>query len=369
MAKHSYQRESQPTQSRRLPWKQAFDVLEKGINAEGVHTYSFDPALPIDVGFFIHAGRDNVRMNRHAYFEVIYVYGGATDIQILDRCFHVKQGDLMVVGPNLYHRVVNRPNIEVKLVSLNFDPNIVRNGGASADDEQYLLPFSCQSEQFPHEIPRSANLSEPALDLILQIHDELPAKSSLSRLAVTTYVKMLMLLLCKHYSNYLESRKVLNHKQQNIQRLMPLFEFLETHSECPIQVVEAARICAMSSSHFMSFFKRTTGESFIAYLNNFRIAKAQALLTTTNDSIAEISAQLAFCSQSYFGKVFHMLVGMTPLAYRGRFGNNTQARANAAKTFRASNTGGLRDLQYGIGSAVLARGLLPPLRGSYSHVK
>jgi len=366
VAKSSHQRERQTTQSRRLPWKQAFDILEKGINAEGVHTYSFDPALPIDVAFFVHAGRDNVRMNRHAYFEVIYVYGGATDIQILDRCFHVKQGDLMVVGPNLYHRVVNRPNIEVKLVSLNFDPNIVRNGGASADDEQYLLPFSCQSEQFPHEIPRSANLSEPALDLILQIHDELPANSSLSRLAVTTYVKMLMLLLCKHYSNYLESRKVLDHKQQNIQRLTPLFEFLDTHSECPIQVAEAARICAMSSSHFMSFFKKTTGESFIAYLNNFRIAKAQALLTTTNDSIAEISAQLAFCSQSYFGKVFHMLVGMTPLAYRGRFGNNTQARANAAKTFQVSSTAGLRD---GIGSAGLARGLLPPLRGSYSHVK
>jgi AraC-like DNA-binding protein len=274
-----------------------------------------------------------------------------------------------VVGPNLYHRVVNRPNIEVKLVSLNFDPNIVRNGGASGDDEQYLLPFSCQSEQFPHEIPRSANLSEPALDLILQIHDELPANSSLGRLAVTTYVKMLMLLLCKHYSNYLESRKVLDHKQQNIQRLTPLFEFLESHSERPIQVAEAARICAMSSSHFMSFFKRTTGESFIAYLNNFRIAKAQALLATTNDSIAEISAQLAFCSQSYFGKVFHTLVGMTPLAYRGRFGNGSQSRVNPAKTIKPPTTDEFREMQYGVGRPALARRHPAPLGGSYSHVK
>lgn len=316
-------------QSQRLPWKQAFDVLEKGIDAEGVHTFSFDPTLPIDVGFFVHAGCENVRMNRHAYFEVIYVYGGTTDIQILDRRFHVSQGDLLVVGPNLRHRVMNQPDAEVKLVSLNFDPNIVRMGGATGVDEQYLLPFFCQSEKFPHEIPRSANVSRPALELILKIYDELPAHSTLRRLAVITYVKMLLLLLCKHYSQYLESREIFDCKQQNILRLAPLFEFIEDNYERPIQVSEAARICAMSNSHFMSFFKKTTGESFIAYLNNFRIAKAQALLSTTSDSIAEISARLAFCSQSYFGKVFHMLVGMTPLAYREQFSVQTAASSGS----------------------------------------
>jgi AraC-like DNA-binding protein len=312
-------------QSDRLPWKQAFDVLEKGINAEGVHTYPFDPTLPIDVAFFVHAGRDHVRMNRHTYFEVIYVYNGTTDIQIVDRSFQVKRGDLLVIGPNLYHRVVNQPNSEVKLVSLNFDANFLRTGGSAAEDEQYLLPFFCQSEQFPHEIPRSACVSEAIRELIFDIHDELPANSRLSRLAVITYLKMLLLLLCKHYSDYLESRKIFDWKQRNIERLAPLFEFIEHNFERPIQVAEAARICAMSSSHFMSFFKKTTGESFIAYLNNFRIAKAQVLLSATNDPIAKISARLAFCSQSYFGKVFHMLVGMTPLTYRERFGHSSQA--------------------------------------------
>ena len=106
-------------QSRSLPWKKAFDALEKAINAEGVHTYPFDPAFPLDVAFFVHAGRDNVRMNRHTYLEVIYVYEGAADIQILERHFPVQPGDLLIVGANLYHRVVSRPGCEVKLISLN----------------------------------------------------------------------------------------------------------------------------------------------------------------------------------------------------------------------------------------------------------
>jgi len=311
-------------QRHRLPWKPAFDELEQAINAEGVHTYPFNAALPIDVGFFVHSGLDSVRMNRHAYLEVMYVYEGATDIQVLDRRFAARPGDLMVIGPDLYHRVVNQPDTDFKLISLNFDPDVLRTDGPGGEAEQYLLPFTCQTDRFPHHIPRSASLSARALELILQVHNELPATARLGRLAVMTYLKMLLLLLCKHYNDHVESRRIFDCNGRGIERLGSLFEFLEVHLDRPIAVGEAARICAMSSSHFMSFFKKATGQSFVAYLNSFRIAKAQALLSTTNEPIAEISAQLAYCSQSYFGKVFHSLVGMTPLAYRERFRSKSQ---------------------------------------------
>ncbi|GEM_PF-1709923 len=69
----------------------------------------------------------------------------------------------------------------------------------------------------------------------------------------------------------------------------------------PVQVEYAARLCAISSSHFMSFFKRTTGQSFHSYLNQFRIAKAQVLLTTTDKPLDSINQETGFCNQSYFG--------------------------------------------------------------------
>jgi AraC-like DNA-binding protein/mannose-6-phosphate isomerase-like protein (cupin superfamily) len=305
-----------------LPWKKAYLVVEPGINAEGVHTYRFDPAFPIDVGFFVHAGRHNVRMNRHDYSEVIYVYGGRTDIQVLNRFFRVKEGDLMVVGPDLYHRILNRPRMEVKLISLNFQPEIIRGSDASTEEEQYLMPFLCQDSQFPHVISPSTGVPSKGLELILKVHSELPAKTSLARLAVRTYMKMLLLLLVKHYTDYLGTRETFDKKRHDIERLEPLFSFLEENHGRRIRVSDAARVCAMSCSRFMSYFKRVTGQSFLAYLSSFRIAKAQALLSTTNKPIAEISGLLAFCSQSYFGKVFHSLVGLTPRAYRRRYGKS-----------------------------------------------
>jgi AraC-like DNA-binding protein len=135
-------------------------------------------------------------------------------------------------------------------------------------------------------------------------------------------MKMLLLLLVEHYANYLGTRDAFDRKQRDIERLGPLFSYLEDNYAQPIQVPDAARVCAMSSSHFMSYFKSVTGQSFLAYLSGFRIAKAQALLSTTDKPIAEISELLAFCSQSYFGKVFHSLVGLTPRAYRRRYGKS-----------------------------------------------
>ena len=61
-----------------------------------------------------------------------------------------------------------------------------------------------------------------------------------------------------------------------------------------------------------------TGLSFVTYINHYRIERAQALLTKTDQSIADISQQVGYCDQSYFGVIFRRTVGMTPVTYRRR---------------------------------------------------
>src|ERR1019366_8154834 len=100
------------------------------------------------------------------------------------------------------------------------------------------------------------------------------------------------------------------------ERLQAVFDLLEKNVAQPIEVQDAARACAMSSSHFMKFFKMTVGQTFCTYLTSFRIARAQHMLLNNEVPIAEISQLVGFCSQSYFGEVFRSIVGMTPRAYR-----------------------------------------------------
>jgi AraC-like DNA-binding protein len=302
-------------------WEKGFRVVEPQINAEGTHLYPFDPSLPIDVRFFSFSGRNCIRMNRHQYCEIYCVTSGKTTLQVQDRFFKVNENDMVVIGGDLYHRTIDPPNCQLRLVVLFFEPDLIRATDGGGEEIEYLMPFLVQRADFPHVISRSTGLPGEILSLILRIHDELPAITLHARLAVKTYLKMILMLLVKHYSAYLGTQEDIHRKQADLERLQPLFDFLEKNFDSPIFVNQAARLCAMSKSHFMFFFKRATGQSFRSYLNRFRIAKAQNLLATTDEPISSISQAVAFCNQSYFGMMFRKLVGATPLAYRRQFSN------------------------------------------------
>ena len=303
-----------------LPWLDAYPLVEPTINADGISRYPFaDSAFPVQVGFHFYTSRQNVRTRRHEQPELIYIYSGHADLQIQNRPFSVEKGDLIVLGPNLYHRILanpNQPTATVKIASLTFQPEVVRGAEPSADAELYLLPLLCQDSSFPHVIRASSKLPRRVFDLMLDIHHDLPAYGDLARLAVKTELKMILLCLVRHYRNYVRREFSLRRRERDISRLQPLFRLLDEKYGERIKLSDAARRCAMSSSYFMRFLKTVTGESFRAYLNDFRITKAQNLLATTSEPIGDIGEKVGFCSQSYFGKVFLMRMGMTPLAYR-----------------------------------------------------
>jgi AraC-like DNA-binding protein len=198
---------------------------------------------------------------------------------------------------------------------------------------QYLMPFMLQDSSCSNVIPARAGRSREISDFIQRIRAELPGTSERSRLAIKTYLKMILLNLVNHYAAFAEARDALRRQQRNADRLTPALDFLEMHYSEPIRVDEAARLCAMSACCFMHLFKEVTGHSFVAYLNRFRVARAQQLLASSDHSIADISLDTGFCNQSYFGVIFRRVTGMSPLAYRVNHGT-LQTAVNPPSTVK-----------------------------------
>jgi AraC-like DNA-binding protein len=294
-----------------------FSLLEPQINAEGVHVWPFDVSCPLDVLLMRGDGRHHVRMNRHGYFEVLYVCSGSAECRIEDRVLPFEEGDLAILGGSLYHSIECRSSC-VTFAALFFEPDFIRCDGGS-DSAEYLTPFLMQDSRFPHIVPAASGVPDQVLSMMLRIRSELPAVSPRGRLALGTYLKMLLMLLVNHYASYVETMEVFQREQCALDRLVPIFRFLGEGCGHAINVQGAAQLCGMSESYFMSFFKRVTGLTFMEYLNRYRIERAQVLLLSTDESIAGISHEVGYCDQSYFGAVFRKAIGMTPAAYRRRF--------------------------------------------------
>jgi hypothetical protein len=125
-------------------------------------------------------------------------------------------------------------------------PDLIRANDMGGEDVEYLMPFLVQDTAFPYVVHYKTVIPAQVSDLMERIHEELPAISPLSRLSVKTYLKMILLLLVKHYAGYGGTEEIFYLKQKAIERLRSLFEYIDHHYGDPITVDDAASIVCMS---------------------------------------------------------------------------------------------------------------------------
>ena len=164
-------------------YRDHFDLVEPQINAEGVHTWPFDAPCPVDVLFLTVDDRHRVRMNRHGYFEVLYLCSGSANCHIQDRLLPFNEGDLAIIGSTLYHRIECQSSSPVTIAALFLR---ARPDPLRWRQRQRRVPhaFPSPGRGFPHVVPAETGVPRQVLDLMLRIRSEIPATSSRGRLAV-----------------------------------------------------------------------------------------------------------------------------------------------------------------------------------------
>jgi len=76
----------------------------------------------------------------------------------------------------------------------------------------------------------------------------------------------------------------------------------------------------LNLSYLSSYFKKSTGENFIKYVNSLRLENGRKLLEKSDLQISDIAARVGYSNSSIFISNFKKAYGLTPGAYR----NNTE---------------------------------------------
>jgi len=297
-------------------WEKAYPLIEPQIDSQGIHRWPFDPVFPIDVRFFIFGPQGSVRMNRHDYFEILYILRGEVKFQIQQRLVTARRGDLLVIGSAFFHGPIEADTASAKAVALYFKPEILGVHKGGSEDVELLVPFMAEDNHFSHVIAADSGVPNEVFHFMKQIQRRLPARNNRECLTVRTFLRAVLILLVNHYLELQPTLDMVRRRQDEIERLRPLFELVDRSPGSVVTVKDAATHVHMSKSHFTRFFRRVTGQPFVTYLHHLRVGKAQSLLTLTDRSIAEISHDVGFCDQSYFGLIFHKIVGCSPRQFR-----------------------------------------------------
>jgi AraC-like DNA-binding protein len=99
--------------------------------------------------------------------------------------------------------------------------------------------------------------------------------------------------------------------------VLDMKRFVHVHYTNPLlSLDDIASHVKLSPNYASRVFRDATGATIHQYLTDWRIRRAQLLLSTTNMRIQEVAQSVGYSSSSYFIRAFHEVTGNTPLSYR-----------------------------------------------------
>ena len=98
--------------------------------------------------------------------------------------------------------------------------------------------------------------------------------------------------------------------------ISPALDYIEENYMQQFTIEYLADLCHWSPTHFRRVFHDIMGTSPLDYVNNTRIMKSCILLRSTEHSILDISEMVGFHSVSSFNRYFIKLMQLSPREYR-----------------------------------------------------
>lgn len=100
-------------------------------------------------------------------------------------------------------------------------------------------------------------------------------------------------------------------------RMMQIRTYVSCNATREITLQEIAAHVGMNVSAFCTFFKRQTAQTFVDYLNKYRLDIACHLLEEGKLSVSEVCFASGFNNPAYFSRLFKKMYGVPPSDYRG----------------------------------------------------
>lgn len=230
-------------------------------------------------------------------YQINYITEGEGIIETNDGEFEIKEGSILLIKPNSWHRY--KP-----LKNTGWMEHYVGFNGDFADK---IIENSLVFQNTPVvQIDFQEKIIEEFYKIFNYIKSEKPGYQQICT-GLVIYILGLIISL----------RKNENFKSSGIEKsIQKACLFIRDNLNQNINVEGIAESLKVDYSIFRKAFKKYTGLSPIQYHLSLRMQQAAYLLTNSSQSIKEISFNLGFSSVFYFSKLFKEKMNATPSDFR-----------------------------------------------------
>ncbi|GAE93432.1 DNA-binding response regulator [Gracilibacillus boraciitolerans JCM 21714] len=147
--------------------------------------------------------------------------------------------------------------------------------------------------------------------------DEKPLEKSSILIEVYNYntINKLLSWTTEQLTKWVEHSKEKLASKKTSKLVERVKEHIHQYYDQEITLTEIADSFYVNRNYLSQLFKKITGETFVNYLNNYRIAKAKELLKEKRYMVYEVSEMVGYQNSTYFSQVFKAITGVSPSEY------------------------------------------------------
>lgn len=246
----------------------------------------------------------------HDFIEISYVEEGSGYHYIEDQMIPIKRGDLFVIPLGTSH--VFRPSSRDKqLVIYNciFRVSLLAQLSSVIDGSSILYKYLYDLPSTPMKWLQYQDKFDKFLNMMQNMYREFINRGPrYEYLILGQLIQVLAMLQRYECDGSLVSTPTTN--------MDDALQYINDHFALNITVQQVAERSFMSASHFQRLFKKTSGVTFMQYLQNIRIQRCCELLKSTEMSIQEAANQVGYQDMKFFHALFRKKTGVTPRQYR-----------------------------------------------------
>ena len=245
-------------------------------------------------------------LHYHDELEFLMVHSGRFLCRVDGKDYIATDSDVIFINAGVPHETENlEDGTRVSLIQF-------RESRYLNTEIRKIIKYSVKFQNWegePVRIIRSRELFETLEALLLECEEKKNAYEIMARSLVLKIIGTL-------YRERILSDGEQVFASSAVQKILPALSTINEKYAENISLDDISALLGFDRSYFCRIFKSATGATFTEYLNFVRICKAEKLLSTTDSSILDISADVGFSSVSYFNKIFKKYKNCSPSFYR-----------------------------------------------------
>ncbi len=260
---------------------------------------------------------EKTQLHTHDYIELAYVVKGEFKQRILDKDIVFHEGEFCLIDKNCFHQDY-LTNTDAVILFLGIENGMFTEIMDETISTQKVIAFLQTAlakqkdlQQYLHFRPTEegkVEMEEALCLLVKELHNN---SIGFSYICKGLLLRIFHILSSKYdFSLSKEQQKTMN---------SILFEEICDyiyHNYSTVSIGQLVSIFHFQEDYFNRLFKKKTGMTYSAYVQQVRLNKAEKLLCNTTKSISEISELIGYHNKGYFYKIFQEKYGMTPQQYR-----------------------------------------------------